>query len=106
MKDLSERRETLRDQLRRHLEEGWKTALELSGAVRVPEKSIPDHLEHLLKSLAATGETLEVEPATCHGCGFVFKERGRFTRPSRCPKCKGERIESPRFRIPGTTPLG
>jgi len=94
-----ERRETVREELRRHLKEGWLTALQLSSLLGLSEKALPPHLEHLRKSSVALGEQLEIEPAVCSGCDFTFEQRDRFTRPSRCPECKGERIEAPRFRI-------
>ena len=43
--------------------------------------------------------TLEVEPAQCLSCGFTFEERGRFRRPSRCPQCRSERLQPPRFWV-------
>jgi predicted Zn-ribbon and HTH transcriptional regulator len=32
-------------------------------------------------------------------CGYVFEERKRFTRPSRCPRCKKTHIETPVYRL-------
>lgn len=97
-----ERRQTIREALRQHLlGETWRTALELSAAVGISEKMVPEHLEHLRKSSAGAGERLEVEPAMCLGCNFTFDRRERFAKPSRCPKCRSERIDAPRFRIRG-----
>jgi len=75
------------------------TALELSAAVGIPHKQVDDHLEHLQKSVTAEGEALVMDPATCLGCGYVFRDRTRTSRPSRCPKCKSERIDPPRFSL-------
>lgn len=94
-----ERGETLRQALARALRAGPRTAHELSAEVRIPEREVAAHLEHLERSLASTAERLEVEPAVCKACGYRFEERGRFGRPSRCPKCKSERLGAPRFCI-------
>lgn len=75
------------------------TARQLSTLVGISEKVIPAHLEHLRKSAAGAGERLEIEAAVCNKCDYVFDDRDKLTRPTRCPKCKGERIDPPRFRI-------
>lgn len=93
------RSKTIRDELRRYLRQGWTSIAELSALVGVSEKTIPDHLEHLRKSASGTGNRLEVAPATCNACGFTFESRKRLSRPSRCPNCKSERIDPPRFRV-------
>ena len=90
---------TLRHALREELLDGFSTARDLSSRLGVPEKDIAHHLEHLERSLRGTGGRLEVEPASCVGCGFVFRKRERLTRPTSCPLCNGERIEPPRFRV-------
>jgi predicted Zn-ribbon and HTH transcriptional regulator len=74
---------------------------DLSQQVGVPEKQVAAHLEHLAKSLRAIQQRLETEPATCLGCGFAFRKRDKFSAPSRCPRCRSERIAPPRFRIAG-----
>lgn len=96
-----ERDSTVREALHRHLRVGWMTASQLSSAIGIAEKAVPGHLEHLRRSAAAAGERFEVDPPVCNGCDYVFRERDRLTRPSRCPKCKSERIEAPRFRLVG-----
>jgi len=67
--------------------------------VGVPEKQVAGHLEHLGRSLKAAGERLRVEPAQCLECRFVFRKRARLSRPSRCPVCRSERLDAPRFAI-------
>jgi hypothetical protein len=98
---LPERRETVRARLRRVLSEGAFTAHELSGRVGISEKDVASHLEHLARSLRGGGERLEIEPAKCLACGFVFQERTRLTTPSRCPRCRDAAIRPPRFHVPG-----
>ncbi|MFQ5585341.1 MAG: transcriptional regulator [Thermodesulfobacteriota bacterium] len=81
------------------------TAREISQAVRVREREVLGHLEHLAKSHRGH---FVVEPPVCHGCGFVFKKRERFGTPGRCPLCKSEGISETRYGIEegvkGSTP--
>jgi transcriptional regulator len=93
------RSQTLRQALVAELRQGWRSAYELSAAVSIREREVFEHLAHLEKSLARGDERLIVEPARCAGCGFTFDKRERLTRPSRCPRCKAERVEAPRFAI-------
>ncbi len=95
----SERAETVRQELAYILEGRKVTAAEAAGAVGIPERDVHAHLEHLQKSLAAKGDRLEIEPARCENCGFVFKKRARLTTPGRCPSCRSTRIEEPLFTI-------
>ncbi|HEV8309651.1 MAG TPA: transcriptional regulator [Methylomirabilota bacterium] len=90
---------TVRSALRDALRTGSLTARELSARVGIPEKQVAGHLEHLDRSLRAAGERLHVEPACCLDCGFVFRKRDRLSRPSRCPVCRSEHLDGPRFAI-------
>ncbi|ACB40564.1 transcriptional regulator [Pyrobaculum neutrophilum] len=58
-----------------------------------------EELEHVKKTLKRMGYRLEVVPATCKRCGFQFTDRERLKKPSRCPRCKSERIDPPRFYV-------
>jgi predicted Zn-ribbon and HTH transcriptional regulator len=98
---VSERHVTIRSELRRVLGEGPLTARELSARVGISEKEVAGHLAHLARSLRQRGEQLRVEPPRCLACGFVFKERTRLDKPSRCPECKSERLAPSRFAIAG-----
>jgi hypothetical protein len=95
----SEEKETVRRRLRSLLEEGPRTAKEISLSIRIPEKDVEGHLDRLRKSLHAEGRRLEQVPAKCRGCGFVFRKRDRLKAPGRCPVCKGESISDPSFRV-------
>ncbi|MGH7351447.1 MAG: transcriptional regulator [Candidatus Methylomirabilales bacterium] len=99
-----ERHETVRSALRQVLRERPLTARELSARVGISEKEVSGHLEHLVRSLKHSGERLRVEPAQCLACAFVFKERTRLTKPSKCPACRSERLDPPRFVIPTEDP--
>ncbi len=99
--ELTERHATVRSALRQALKDGTFTARELSARVGISEKEVAGHLEHLARSLRQSGERLHVEPTQCLACGFVFKDRTRLDKPSRCPECKSQRLASPRFVIVG-----
>jgi hypothetical protein len=90
---------TLRQQIAALLQEEPMTAMEISQAVRIPEKEVYRHLPHIQKSVTGQGKGLLVTPCTCRACGFAFKERRRLTRPGRCPRCRESRIDPPVFRI-------
>ena len=92
-------RETVRRRILALLEEGPRTAREISAAARIPEKEVGEHLVHLGKSLRAEGRRLDRSPAECLGCGFVFRKRDRLKGPGRCPVCKGVFISEPAFRV-------
>lgn len=94
-----ERKETLRQQIRRHLENGTFTARQLGALVRIEEREVVTHLEHIQISLRREPVHLVVEPAACASCGFVFERRTRLSPPGTCPQCHSQRIEPPAFRI-------
>ena len=71
----------------------------LSAIAGIPEKDVYSHLEHIERTLQASGHRLVITPARCRKCGFVFRKRQRYAKPGKCPVCKGSTIEEPRFRI-------
>ena len=92
--------ETVRQGILALLEDGFaRTALEISSAVRIPEREVVDHLVHLEKTLRARGSKLIRLPAECLSCGFVFRKREKIAGPGKCPLCKGEFISRPSFRV-------
>ncbi len=91
--------DTVRQEIIAALSEGPSSARDLSALVSIPEREVPGHLEHIQKTIASSGRHLVVMPAKCKKCGFVFAKRGKFTRPGKCPVCKGESIREPLFSI-------
>jgi len=90
---------TVRERIAQSLRESALTAHEISQRASVPERDVAEHLRHLEHSLVHSGERLSVSAPECLKCGFAFTERERLGRPSRCPRCKSERISRPSFRI-------
>jgi len=62
-------------------------------------KSVYNHLDHVAKSVKSNGKRLLMVPPRCKECGYVFNDMKKARQPHRCPKCKSERIEPPRFII-------
>jgi predicted Zn-ribbon and HTH transcriptional regulator len=90
---------TIRQQIIDLLSQGEMDARELSREVGIREKEVCDHLAHIARSLAVKGKKLSIQPAQCVSCGYVFKDRQRYTRPGRCPRCKKSHLQSPAFYI-------
>jgi predicted Zn-ribbon and HTH transcriptional regulator len=93
------RSETARARLRDALSAEPQSARELSQRASLSEKEILEHLPHIARSLAADGRALDILPARCKSCSFHFERELQRARPSRCPKCKSERIEAARFSL-------
>ncbi len=91
--------QTIRQQIIVLLDNKEMSARELSQAVGVREKEVYEHLTHISRSVNAQKKRLVIIPSRCLRCGYVFENRRRFTRPSRCPRCKKESIQSPTYRI-------
>jgi predicted Zn-ribbon and HTH transcriptional regulator len=91
--------QTIRKQMIAFLEEEETSAREISQALGIREKEVYEHLTHVGRSVNADGKKLIVTPSRCLGCRYVFKNRKRYTPPSRCPLCKSERIVNPAYRI-------
>jgi predicted Zn-ribbon and HTH transcriptional regulator len=91
--------QTIRQQIVVVLREEEMSPRELSKALGIREREVYEHLSHIARSLAAQGKKLDVQPYRCLGCGYVFQDRKRFTRPSRCPRCKMSHIQEATYRV-------
>ncbi|MEN8190264.1 MAG: transcriptional regulator [Thermodesulfobacteriota bacterium] len=90
---------TVRQQIIALLQEEELNILELSQLVRIREKEVGDHLEHIGKSLKHVNLKLLYTPYCCLSCGYSFKDRRRSNRPGRCPSCKGSHIRMATYFI-------
>jgi hypothetical protein len=95
--DLS--RQTTRQQMIVLLSENEYSARDLSVALSIREKEVCDHLAHIKRSVASQKKKLSITSAQCLECRYVFRDRGRLSKPGRCPRCKGEHIQDPKYRI-------
>jgi len=94
-----ERFDTIRHRIVSLLSAHPSTARHLSAELRIPEKEIYDHLEHIRKTMHTGTYRLIVQPATCEKCGFTFRKRERLKRPGKCPICRSESIADPLFTV-------
>jgi predicted Zn-ribbon and HTH transcriptional regulator len=89
---------TIRQRIIRLLELQTMTARDLSKVLKISEKEVITHLDHVAKSVQPQ-KRLVIRPCVCQQCGFEFRNRRRFTSPSRCPECRHEGITRPEFSI-------
>ena len=94
---------TVRQRLTTWLEESEYDFEELRSALQLPARQLEEELRHVERTARGHGRKLRVTPPRCQDCGFDFPGRARrhLHPPGRCPRCRGERIEPPRFRMGG-----
>jgi predicted Zn-ribbon and HTH transcriptional regulator len=97
-----ERQETIRQKIISVLEGKTLSAKDISADVRVSEKEIYEHLEHIQMTTNKSKHNFIVTPAICKKCGFVFRKRDKLKKPGKCPVCRGELIQEPLFSIKKT----
>ena len=88
---------TFRRQLIELLSGEPRSASSLARELGVTRKNMEDDLRHTLRSARAAGYKIDVLPARCKACGFVF-DTEKLSKPSRCPTCKGTRLFEPMIR--------
>ncbi|MEM0027678.1 MAG: transcriptional regulator [Ignisphaera sp.] len=96
--------ESIRERIARLLEEAGKplSAEEIANIFSLDVKDVYIHLEHIAKSIRRESnnrKALLMMPPRCRKCGYIFKDLEKPRKPSRCPGCKSEWIEPPRFII-------
>lgn len=95
----SERKQTIRQEIISLLDKGPLTARDISQLVSITEKDVYHHLASIEKTVRHQKNKVHVEPYYCVDCGFQFKNRKTFKKPSKCPGCKDGRIASAVFMI-------
>ena len=88
---------TRRQQIIEILQENKQTAQQLANYFQTTLKEILEDLGHIQISIKP--KKLKINPAYCKSCNFVFRERERVSKPSKCPKCKSEWIGAQMFGI-------
>nr|WP_244403834.1 transcriptional regulator [Pyrolobus fumarii] len=97
--------ETLRKRIISLLKESSRplTAREIGDLLGLDpreEKRVYEEIMHAAKSLARqTNLRIYMVPPRCAKCGYTFTDLKKAKKPSRCPKCKSERILPPAFYI-------
>jgi predicted Zn-ribbon and HTH transcriptional regulator len=92
---------TIRRQLIELLSHEPRSASALAQQLGLRRGDIEDDLRHAVRSAMAAGHRVEVIPARCKDCDFVFGE-DRLAKPGRCPSCKGSRLFEPQIRLADT----
>jgi len=88
---------TRRQQIIEILQSNKQTAQQLANYFQTDLSEILEDLQHIEKSIKP--KKLRINPAYCRKCNFVFKERSKASKPSKCPRCKSEWIEAQMFWI-------
>ena len=91
--------DTARHEILLALGQSVLSAGEISRRVRISEREVYGHLEHIRKTVSKIGKHLIITPAKCRKCGFAFTKRERLRKPGRCPLCRGESIQEALFSI-------
>jgi predicted Zn-ribbon and HTH transcriptional regulator len=94
-----ERSQTPRQAIQRLLATGPHSARDLALALRLRERDVVEHLEHLERSLRRTPRRLVVDLPACLACGYAFPGRRRLSAPSACPECRDTNLQPPVFRL-------
>ena len=94
-----ERHETIRQKIMSLLEGAPASAKDISADVRVSEREVYAHLEHIQRTINKSGHDFIMKPAVCMKCDFAFKKREKLKKPGKCPVCRGEKIQEPLFTI-------
>ena len=89
---------TLRRQLIELLSDAPRSASSIAREMGLHRRDAEADLRHALRSAVAAGHHVEVIPARCKNCGFVFDD-DRLVKPGRCPSCKGSRLFEPQIRV-------
>jgi transcriptional regulator len=95
----AERFDTIRRRIISLLLEHPGTARQMSTELRIPEREVYDHLEHIRRTMHKGEYRLLVQPAVCEKCGFTFRKRERLKAPGKCPLCRSELIADPVFDV-------
>ncbi len=82
--------------------DAYTIALEVGLDPGISEKEIYEHLVHIAKTIRRQSKgklMLYMIPPQCRNCGYVFKDLRKPRKPSRCPRCRSQRITPPLFNI-------
>jgi predicted Zn-ribbon and HTH transcriptional regulator len=89
---------TLRRLLIELLSDAPRSVSSIAREMGLRRRDAEEDLRHALRSAVAAGHRVDVIPARCKDCGFVFGEE-RLSKPGRCPACKGSRVFEPQIRL-------
>src|SRR4030042_1558895 len=94
-----ERHETIRQKIISVLEGQTLSAKDISADIRISEKEVYEHLEHIQRTINKGEHDFIIIPAKCKKCGFLFRKRDKLKKPGKCPVCRSELIQEPFFSV-------
>ena len=89
---------TRREDIEQVLKKKSMTVKELAQHFGVAFDEIVQDLQHIKHSVRPPFK-FSFLPAQCRECGFLFKDREKLRRPSKCPTCTSPSIDEARFVI-------
>ena len=92
---------TIRRQLIDLLSDEARSVSSLARELGLRRGDVDEDLRHAVRTATGAGHRVEVIPARCKDCGFVFGP-DRLSKPGRCPSCKGSRLFEPLIRLGDT----
>ena len=64
------------------------------------KNTLINDIQSITKTLKNEGKAVVVNPPSCIACGFKFQiKRGQLKIPSKCPKCRQQRIDWPSIKV-------
>jgi predicted Zn-ribbon and HTH transcriptional regulator len=75
------------------------TLQELADFTKASVKTVAMDMDSIRKTIKYDKKRIEVKPASCLNCNYMFSGRGRVSDPHKCPECHSERIAPQQFRI-------
>ena len=72
---------------------------ELKLKFKLTIQEAKDEVEHIFKTAKTQGYIIHIVPGECGSCRYVFEDRRKVSAPSRCPKCKSEKVLEPLFKL-------
>ena len=93
---------TVRRQLIELLSHEPRSVSSLARELGLRRGDVDEDLRHAVRSAMGAGHRVEVLPARCKDCNFVFGP-DRLSKPGRCPSCKGSRLFEPLIRLADAT---
>ena len=93
---------TLRKDLVTLLSAQPRSVSSLAREMGLGRGDMEEDLRHALRSARAAGHQVNVIPARCRSCNFIFDEQ-MLSKPGKCPSCRGTRLYEPQiFIAPGS----
>lgn len=71
---------------------------DIADLLEMTPRDVEDDVRHLIKSLKHSQYRLNITPAQCRKCAFVF-QREKLHKPGKCPQCHASWIREPLLEI-------